>query len=147
MNRRYAPFVFGLLGIGSLALLASCDAPGGDGTRWGCATGYNGTAQGTLDGSDTSGRIAARLYLPPSDTDFCVADEWCFEGVYEELEGPLEGDNKAQGFGASVDESGALTPADQGMSFSGEIDLEGACDVSGTWEFFGDSSGDWEARP
>jgi hypothetical protein len=89
----------------------------------------------------TSGRVAARLYLPRN------GDDWLFEGVYEELEGPLSAENKVQEFTSTVDENGNLTPSAAGIRFIGTIDLDGRCEAEGVWEFFGDSNGSWAAAP
>ena len=123
--------------------MAGCDAPGGDGL-WSCATTYTGTAEGILSATDgdvpTSGMVAALLVLPEGEED------WVFEGYYEEIEGPLDEDQKIQEFEGSVDENGTITPV-SGIRFSGSIDLDGRCEAGGTWEFFGSSNGTWQADP
>jgi hypothetical protein len=138
--KRFNLLTASFISVASLGFLASCDAPGGDGTLWSCATSYAGHAEGLLGDDPTTGRIAAVLYIPRGQ------EEWVFEGIYEELEGPLSADQKIQEFTSSIDEDGNLSP-ETGMRFSGRIDLDGRCEAEGTWEFFGDSAGTWEAIP
>ncbi len=140
MKRFEAIIISSLLSLGAV-FVAGCDSPGGDGTRWSCAMTYSGHSEGTIEGETSTARIVARLFIPPGE------EMWLFEGVYEELEGPLDDNVKLQEFASEVDEDGNLEPAEAGIQLFGSIDLDGYCEAEGTWEFFGDASGTWTAAP
>jgi hypothetical protein len=142
VTRLISPVLVGLLGVAPLTLLASCDTPGGDGSRWSCATSYNGTLSGAIgEDGETTGLITAQLRLVRGSDD-----DWVFIGQYEQREGTLNEAQSVQTFTSTVEEDGTLVPSEAGFELTGSVDLDGPCDVEGTWEFFG-SGGSFSARP